>query len=84
MNRIVSRSEGCRRLAGIEAVVVANGTLSTGLGVRRSSCPGRGIIGRFLTAFIHGRGKDPLKTLEAAAQITVKAFSQFVRHEKPE
>lgn len=24
---------------------------------------------------------DPLKTLEAAAQITVKAFSQFVRHE---
>jgi transcriptional regulator with XRE-family HTH domain len=27
---------------------------------------------------------DPLKTLEAAAQITVKAFSQFVRHENPE
>ncbi|MGZ5446085.1 MAG: helix-turn-helix domain-containing protein [Thermoanaerobaculia bacterium] len=27
---------------------------------------------------------EPLKTLEAAAQITVKAFSQFVRHEKPE
>ena len=25
---------------------------------------------------------DPLKTLEAAAQITVKAFSPFVRHEK--
>lgn len=26
---------------------------------------------------------DPLKTLEAAAQVTIKAFSQFRRHEEP-
>jgi transcriptional regulator with XRE-family HTH domain len=30
---------------------------------------------------LEGTSLDPLKTLETAAHITIKAFSQFVRHE---